>query len=370
MVWKIPEGGLTENIEAPVVTLAGHGRKVGHVLFNPVADNILLTTSADFLVKVWDISTGQETHELTGHGEIINSVAWNWNGNLLVTACKDKMLRLYDVRAKKAVQEVNGHQGVKGSRCVWMGNSDKIATTGFSKTSDRQVFVWDSLNLSSPLKQEQIDTASGMLIPYYDGDTSMLYLAGKGDGNIRYYEWSDDDKGLYFLSEYKSTEPQRGIGFLPKRAVNVGEVEIARAFKVHPGLVEPISFKVPRRSDAFQNDLYPDTVGSDPAMTSEEWIGGKECNGPELISLETGFVPPLRRDFTTSATPSQRSSAIVSSSYPGSRTPSILSAPGNEKEYQDAYHSLRKENDDLKSILVQRDIKIRQLESQLEALKK
>ncbi|KAH9275768.1 hypothetical protein BASA83_001570 [Batrachochytrium salamandrivorans] len=355
MVWRIPEGGLTENISTPVLSLTGHGRKVGHVLFNPVADNILATTSADFLVKIWDISSGQEKVTLTGHGEIIQSISWNWEGNLLVTTCKDKKTRIFDVRTNTVAQEVNGHQGIKGARGLWMGNLQNIVTTGFSKTSDRQVYIWDSKNLSTPLKQEQIDTASGMLIPYYDGDTSMLYLAGKGDGNIRYYEWSDDDKGLFPLSEYKSSDPLRGIAFLPKHAVATNEVEIARAYKVHPSLVEPISFKVPRKSDAFQSDLYPDTIGPEPTMSAAEWIGGKTC-GPTLISLEKGFVAAPTKEFVTSA--------------PGvTAEPSFNAAPTmTDKEYQDAYHTLRRENEDLKGVLAQRDARVRQLEVQIEKL--
>ncbi len=86
-----------------------------------------------------------------------------------------------------------------------------------------------------------------MLIPYFDADASMLYLAGKGDGNIRYYEWVSEDKSLTYLSEYKSTDPLRGIAFLPKRALAVNETEVARIYKVHPTMVEPISFKVPRK---------------------------------------------------------------------------------------------------------------------------
>lgn len=144
-------------------------------------------------------------------------------------------------------KECTGHQGVKGSRCVTMGNSTYFTSTGFSKTSERQVNVWDFKNLSAPLKELSIDNASGMLIPVFDGDTNVLYLAGKGDGNIRYYEWIDDDKGLHYLAEYKSSEPQRGIGFLPKRACTINEVEVMRAFKVHTTMVEPISFKVPRK---------------------------------------------------------------------------------------------------------------------------
>jgi hypothetical protein len=125
------------------------------------------------------------------------------------------------------------------------GPLDKVATAGFSKTSERQLFVWDTKNLSTPLKQESVDSASGMLMPFYDECTSMIWLAGKGDGNIRYYEWADDS--LHLLSEYKSQDPQRGLGFLPKRGVNVNETEIMKAFKVHVNMVEPISFKVPRK---------------------------------------------------------------------------------------------------------------------------
>jgi WD40 repeat protein len=107
MVWKIPSGGLTESISTPVVTLSGHGRKVGHVLFNPCADNILATTSTDFTVKIWDISTGKECYQLDGHAEIIQSLSWSYEGNMLITACKDKKIRLYDVRTGKVAQVFN-----------------------------------------------------------------------------------------------------------------------------------------------------------------------------------------------------------------------------------------------------------------------
>jgi len=34
-------------------------------------------------------------------------------------------------------------------------------------------------NLSKPLKSEDIDASSGILMPYYDFDTKVMYLAGK-----------------------------------------------------------------------------------------------------------------------------------------------------------------------------------------------
>ena len=108
--------------------------------------------------------------------------------------------------------------------------------------------IWDSRNLAEPLKSENLDTSSGVLMPFFDNDTKVLYLAGKGDGNIRYYEIVDDDPSqFYSLSEYKSSEPQRGMAFVPKRAVNVAECEVMRCLKVANNYVEPISFKVPRK---------------------------------------------------------------------------------------------------------------------------
>ncbi|KAJ3058457.1 Coronin-2B [Podochytrium sp. JEL0797] len=190
----------------------------------------------------------------------------------------------------------------------------------------------------------------------------MLYVAGKGDGNIRYYEWVDDDKSLYPLTEYKSSDSLRGIGFLPKRACAFNECEVARIYKVHPTMVEPISMKVPRKSDTFQADIFPDTAGPEPSLTSDEFFAGKNAD-PKLISLEQGFVPSASAAaFVTSGTVDM--GATSPGRISGSRTP-VLS----EKEMQDTVNSLRKENDELKSQVSNKEARIRQLEALLEQLK-
>ena len=42
----VPEGGLTTNIDTPLLTLSGHRRKVAFVEFNPVAELIAVSASA------------------------------------------------------------------------------------------------------------------------------------------------------------------------------------------------------------------------------------------------------------------------------------------------------------------------------------
>ena len=69
---------------------------------------------------------------------------------------------------------------------VYLGDTGKIYTTGFSRYNDREYCVWSQHDLSNPLERETIDSgSSGVLCPFYDHDTRIIYLAGKGDGNVR-----------------------------------------------------------------------------------------------------------------------------------------------------------------------------------------
>jgi len=351
MIWNIPEE-IKESINDPVAVLGTHSRKVGQVLFHPTADNVLASSAGDLAIKLWDITKGQEKVELLGNTDLINCITFNANGNLLASACRDKKIRVFDVRSGKMTHDVQGHEGVKGSRIEWLKGTDRLATTGFSKTSDRQMFIWDIGNFSDAIVKENLDTSAGILMPFYDEDTKMLYLGGKGDGNIRYFEMVDEKPWQFLLSEYKSSDPQRGLAFLPKRACNVTEVEVARAFKLHTAMIEPISFKVPRKTDVFQDDIFPDAISGEPSLTVDEFFSGKSAE-PKRISLKNGYVPGQRKEVNFTA-PS-----------PLEETKKDLENPKNEKELKEAWLKLKQENEDLKNKLAQRDVVIRQLEIKL-----
>ncbi|KAI0014130.1 DUF1900-domain-containing protein [Xylariaceae sp. FL0662B] len=297
MLWQVPKDFtlLTDAEEpadvAPVAKFAAHSRKVGQVLFNPAAENILASASGDLTIKLWDIGAGSVVHSLK-HPDIVQSLSWNACGTMLVTTSRDKKLRVWDVRQERPAHEGPGHEGAKNSRTVWLGEQNRFATTGFSKMSDRQLALWEPGN-NNPIGGFKIlDSISGVCMPFWDDSCKCLYLAGKGDGNIRYFEYESDK--FEFLSEYKSVEPQRGIAFLPKRGVNVHENEVMRAYKtVNDTYIEPIPFTVPRRAETFQSDIFPPASGIKPGVSASDWLAGKTALPPKIDfeSVYEGHTP-------------------------------------------------------------------------------
>ncbi|NXP10155.1 CORO6 protein, partial [Thinocorus orbignyianus] len=281
MVWQIPDYVPVRNITEPVVTLEGHSKRVGIISWHPTARNVLLSAGCDNLVILWNVGTGESLLVLEDmHTDLIYNVGWNRNGSLLVTTCKDKKVRVIDPRKQQIVAV----------------SAPAIFTTGFSKMSERQLGLWDLNNFEEPIALQEMDTSNGVLLPFYDADSSVVYLCGKGDSSIRYFEITDEAPYVHYLNTYSSKEPQRGMGFMPKRGLDVSKCEIARFFKLHERKCEPIVMTVPRKSDLFQDDLYPDTPGPEPALEADEWLSGKDAE-PILISLRDGYVPVKNREL-------------------------------------------------------------------------
>lgn len=99
-------------------------------------------------------------------------------------------MRLFDPRTGSTpITITDSHSGIKGSRVEWLGSLDRIVTTGFSKTSERQVYLWDSRDLvKGPIKSLNIDQSSGTLMPFWNQGNNVLFLAGKGcvAGHLRF----------------------------------------------------------------------------------------------------------------------------------------------------------------------------------------
>merc|ERR1711991_523381 len=336
----------------PLLTLSGHGRKVGQLQFHPVAANILASSSTDLTIRLWDIEKAEEKLQMTGHTNNINDFSWNYNGSMFCSTGKDKKIKMWDPRAgSESVLEGASHAGIKGSRCVFLGERDQIFTTGYSKMASREYGLWDARNLESPIQKKSVDNSSGILMPFYDHDTNLIFLAGKGDGNIRYYELVDEDPFICYISDYQSSDSQKGTCSVGKRSVNVTKCEIVKMLKLTKDTVQPLSFRVPRKAEIFAEDIFPDTASGEPALTADEWLGGSDAN-PNLVSLRDGFVAT-----TASFTPTEEAAATAT----GPKDPADMT----EGEIRDDHRALAEQNTALKNRVAALEVEVRQLKSQL-----
>ena len=109
--------------------------------------------------------------------------------------------------------------------------------------------------------------------------------------------------------------------FLPRRALNVSECEIARAYKVISSAsyswIEPVAFVVPRKADSFQADIFPPAPSTEPSLTAGEFFSGHGEITRKVVDLSSGTtsaaiaLPPT---ITPSPNPSPHST--LASQYP------------------------------------------------------
>ncbi|KAK2829758.1 hypothetical protein Q7C36_017748 [Tachysurus vachellii] len=348
MIWEIPDGGLTTPLKEPVVKLDGHSKRVGILSWHPTAHNVLMTAGCDNVVILWNVARGESMVRIDSvHSDLIYSACWNTDGSRILTSCKDKKLRVLDPRKGTVITEKDKpHEGSRPVRAVFVSEG-KILTTGFSRMSERQVALWDPNNINEPLTLQELDTSSGVLLPFFDPDTGIVYLCGKGDSSIRYFEVTDEAPYVHYLSMYSSKESQKGMGYMPKRGLEVNKCEIARFYKLHERKCEPIVMTVPRKSDLFQEDLYPDTIGPEPSVEADEWFAGKEGK-PILISLKEGFT----------ATTKNKEFKVIKS---------LLCSPAASTGLQHAnggdFQALQKELKDLRELVEQLTKRVSELES-------
>ncbi|MBN3278796.1 COR1C protein, partial [Polyodon spathula] len=391
MVWQIPENGLALPLSEPAVVLEGHSKRVGIVSWHPTARNVLLSAGCDNLIIVWNVGTGEAMINLEDmHQDMIYSVCWNHNGSLICTTSKDKKIRVIDPRKEKiTVEKDKAHEGARPMRAIFLSDG-KIFTTGFSRMSERQVALWNPQNMDEPIALHELDSSNGVLLPFYDPDTNVVYLCGKGDSSIRYFEVTEETPYVHFLNTYSSKEPQRGMGYMPKRGLDVNKCEISRShfndgntdwtciqsqkfkrqklidrfYKLQERKCEPIIMTVPRKSDLFQDDLYPDTAGPDAALEAEDWFEGKNAD-PILISLKHGYIPGKNRDLkVVKKNFLDNKLAVkkkVENAGPGNKPASSTPSIQNEAKLDEILKEIRT----LKDLIGSQDKRVAKLEEQM-----
>jgi hypothetical protein len=239
-------------------------------------------------------------------------------------ASKDRSLRYIDPRSN-IIENTITHSSALGRnlRVAWCSRSmseDPIVTVSASSTGLRQIVLWDKRNWNEPISVKMIDNGSGQLFPFYDEGLNIVYLAGKGDTMIRAYEISslnnnnnthtkegdgsndnNDDFSYSFekCMDYQtsSRDPIAGLCILPKRVVDISQVEVTRMLKLSGDNITPISFHVPRADylkSYFHDDIYlpiPSNTNSTAAISDWKDVNAVKNNDSRFLPVKESMKP-------------------------------------------------------------------------------
>jgi coronin-1B/1C/6 len=243
----------------------------------------------DNVIKIYDVEQSKAvySHDLP---DLPYYFDWNSDGSRIAVVRKDKYVSILDPRDAKSEIKAEGLDP-KPSRCVWADAARKLVVTGV-KGGSRVIALFDPRKFTTPLTVTDVDSGGSVLCPFYDPDNSVLYLPAKGDATIRYYEMvekDDNDQHIFYLSEFRDNESAKGGCFLPKSACDVKQCEVAIFYRLLRDWVSPVSFTVPRKSDQFQADLFPDTYHS-PSLDAKDYASyaNKEHKAPVKRSMKPG----------------------------------------------------------------------------------
>lgn len=229
--------------------LAGHEKKVDIVKFHPFVSDLLLTGSryaaathlppvanhvraSDQTLRLWDFREMREIQVLEGFEEAPQSVSWSFRGTMIANAARDGTVTLFDPRAKAfPVQTTKtAYAGNKSITVNFTNDASDLLVTGFTKSGDRELSLWDSRNMSAPLSSLSAGDAPGALQPFVDPTIGAVYVASRGEG-MKVYEVGADRK-LVHVGDAKTEKTQTAVAMLPKKMCDVNRVEIGVFLKL------------------------------------------------------------------------------------------------------------------------------------------
>lgn len=239
-------------------------------------------------VNTWNIYTGEPISKVAVKDTVL-SLNWNHNGSLLGLTNKEKLVHVIDPRKNAIVASSKAHDSSKSQKMCFL-DSNYLFSCGFNKSNERQVKLYDMRNFENAVQELKVDNQTGIMLPFYDSDIGLIFIPGRGEGNIKYYEFNNGN--INYASEYRSSVPQKGIAMAPKRSMNYNKCEIDRLAKLTINTIEYLSFYVPKRNEGYDSNVYPLCVSGEVALNTDEWIAGenKEQIRKDITTIENIFA--------------------------------------------------------------------------------
>jgi WD40 repeat protein len=284
-LWRLPAPPPPEQA-AEVRRIPWGKASVSHTTLSP--DGTLYAAGSDAgELRLYEVATGKQVHELTGHGGALQHVAFAPDGKQVLTASMDKTLRLWDVASGKEVRKFEGH--TEGVQSVAVLPDGQRALSG---GNDKTVRLWQ---LATGKQVRKFEGHTGAVLSVTVSPDGKQVLSTGADKTVRLW---DVETGQELRSFEGHSERLVGAVFLPGgkqlasyafdktlRAWDVASGKEVRKLDLGDNLTDRRSVAISPDGRRFLTTHRDNTVRLRDLASGEEWQRFAVANSPWGVSF-------------------------------------------------------------------------------------
>lgn len=157
-------------------TWSGHTRGVSAIRLFPKSGHLLLSTSMDCKVKLWEVYNRRRLiRTYHGHGKAVRDACFSNNGTEFLTAGYDRYIKLWDTETGECKGRFTNK---KIPYCVKFNPDEDKQHLFVAGLADKKIVTWD--------------TRSGEIVQEYDRHLGAVNTITFVDDNKRFVSTSDD----------------------------------------------------------------------------------------------------------------------------------------------------------------------------------
>jgi WD40 repeat protein/serine/threonine protein kinase len=173
------------DVSSKYIRLAGHDGPVRSVSFSPKGQ-LVLSSSEDNTIRVWDATSGKTITALRGHGRAVRTCAFSPDGEWVLSGSDDERVRVWNVQGYRETRVLHA--------TVFSGHEDAVLSARYSRdgkeivtaSRDRTASLWDAAT-GKPIKRfeegHEFLVSSAVFLP----DKNHL-ATGAGDNSVRIWD--------------------------------------------------------------------------------------------------------------------------------------------------------------------------------------
>ena len=230
-VWHVSGFEESNSTNITNMQLIGHQGKIECLSFHSVFSDLLASSASDGTIKLWNMTCMTDKISLKLPDDTFSqSFCFDYMGERMVSITSKSLLQIFDLRTRSSSLQVETqHSRIKSSRVVWLHPEPLVVSTGFDKSSNRTLFLWDIRRLDKSVSEYSFGSSYAQIEPIWDSELPLLYLPARNES----LAMMELKSGLLYQTTIAKMEKTAScLELLPKSLCDTSTCEIARFLRL------------------------------------------------------------------------------------------------------------------------------------------